>query len=84
MAISELRPRGFRAPDIAAQRFGAFDYVYHSGYRRTQETAEHLLAAYPQAERDAMRMRHHLFLRERDAGVHEQPRQRNVGAGRGV
>jgi broad specificity phosphatase PhoE len=26
--------------------FGAFDYVYHSGYRRTQKTAEHLLAAY--------------------------------------
>ena len=48
--------------------FGAFDYVYHSGYRRTQETVEHLLAAYPEAERKFMRVRHHLFLRERDAG----------------
>ena len=48
--------------------FGTFDYVYHSGYRRTQETAEHILAAYTPEERDAIRVRHHLFLRERDAG----------------
>ncbi len=48
--------------------FGTFDYVYHSGYRRTQETAEHILAAYTAEERDAIRVRHHLFLRERDAG----------------
>lgn len=47
---------------------GPFDYVYHSGYRRTLETAEHLLAAYPREAREAMRMRQHLFLRERDAG----------------
>ena len=48
--------------------FGTFDYVYHSGYRRTQETAEHILAVYTPEERDAIRVRHHLFLRERDAG----------------
>ena len=48
--------------------FGTFDYVYHSGYRRTQETAEHILSAYTPEERDAIRVRHHLFLRERDAG----------------
>ena len=48
--------------------FGTFDYVYHSGYRRTQETAEHLLSAYTEEERKSMRVRHHLFLRERDAG----------------
>jgi 2,3-bisphosphoglycerate-dependent phosphoglycerate mutase len=47
---------------------GSFDYVYHSGYRRTQETAEHILAAYTAEERARMRVRHHLFLRERDAG----------------
>jgi hypothetical protein len=29
---------------------------------------EHLLAAYPEEERKSMRVRHHLFLRERDAG----------------
>lgn len=34
--------------------FGTFDYVYHSGYRRTQETAEHLLAAYTEEERKSM------------------------------
>lgn len=50
------------------REFGTFDYVYHSGYRRTEETAEQLLAAWPAEERDAMRIRHHLFLRERDAG----------------
>jgi 2,3-bisphosphoglycerate-dependent phosphoglycerate mutase len=33
-----------------------------------QETVEHLLAAYPEEERKFMRVRHHLFLRERDAG----------------
>lgn len=59
---AELTGRALRA------EFGAFDYVYHSGYRRTQQTAEHLLAAYSVEEREAMRMRHHLFLRERDAG----------------
>jgi broad specificity phosphatase PhoE len=59
---AELTGRALRA------EFGAFDYVYHSGYRRTQETAEHLLAAYTVEEREAMRVRHHLFLRERDAG----------------
>jgi broad specificity phosphatase PhoE len=48
--------------------FGVFNYVYHSGYRRTQETAEHLLAAYTEEERKSMQLRHHLFLRERDAG----------------
>jgi broad specificity phosphatase PhoE len=59
---AELTGRALRA------EFGAFDYVYHSGYRRTQETAEHLLAAYTVEECEAMRVRHHLFLRERDAG----------------
>ena len=59
---AELTGRALRSD------FGAFDYVYHSGYRRTQETAEHLLAAYTDEERKAMLVRHHLFLRERDAG----------------
>lgn len=59
---AELTGRALRA-DV-----GTFDFVYHSGYRRTQETAEHLLAAYTPGEREAMHVRHHLFLRERDAG----------------
>ena len=48
--------------------FGPFDYAYHSGYRRTRETLDHLLAGYPQQERSHLQLRHHLFLRERDTG----------------
>ncbi len=48
--------------------FDAFDYVFHSGYTRTIETAEQLLAAYPEDERARMVVRHHLFIRERDGG----------------
>ena len=59
---AELTGRSLR------NEFGAFDYVYHSGYRRTQETAEHMLGVYTADERDSMQVRHHLFLRERDAG----------------
>jgi probable phosphoglycerate mutase len=59
---AEVTGRALRA------EFGAFDYVCHSGYRRTQETAEQLLAAYTAEERAATKLRHHLFLRERDAG----------------
>jgi broad specificity phosphatase PhoE len=50
------------------ETFGTFDYVFHSGYTRTIETAEHLLAAYPAEERARMAVRHHLFIRERDGG----------------
>lgn len=48
--------------------FGAFDYVIHSGYARTAETAAAILAAYPAEERRQMHVRHHLFIRERDGG----------------
>ncbi len=48
--------------------FGSFDHVYHSGYRRTIETTDGILAAYPADERERMRVRHHLFIRERDGG----------------
>ena len=67
-----ITDEGRRQADLTGRAlrsdFGGFDYVYHSGYRRTQETAEHLLAAYTDGERKSMRVRHHLFLRERDAG----------------
>jgi broad specificity phosphatase PhoE len=54
---------------VALRRsFGVFDHVYHSGYRRTHETLEHLLTAYPEQERSQVQLRHHLFLRERDTG----------------
>jgi broad specificity phosphatase PhoE len=49
-------------------RFGTFDYVYHSGYKRTADTAMGLLSAYTDDERAAMKVRAHPFIRERDAG----------------
>ena len=48
--------------------FGSFDRVFHSGYRRTRETTEGLLEAWPADERARIDVRHHLLLRERDAG----------------
>jgi broad specificity phosphatase PhoE len=50
-----------------ADEFGAFDIVFHSGYRRTRDTAEFVLAATP-ASAPAPTVREHIFLRERDAG----------------
>lgn len=50
------------------EQFGTFDQIYHSGYRRTIETTDLLLEAFPPEVRAAMRMRHHLFIRERDQG----------------
>jgi broad specificity phosphatase PhoE len=50
------------------ERFGSFDAVYHSGYQRTIETAEGLLAAFPEAARRSMIPQANLFIRERDAG----------------
>jgi len=50
------------------QRFGAPDYFYHSGYRRTRETTEGILEAYTEEERRIIRVRTNLFLRERDSG----------------
>ena len=49
-------------------RFGVFDYVYHSGYRRTADTAAGILSAYTDDERAAMKLRAHAFIRERDNG----------------
>ena len=49
-------------------RYGPFDDVYHSGYRRTEETASGILSAYPDDERAGMRVRANPFIRERDNG----------------
>jgi broad specificity phosphatase PhoE len=49
-------------------RFGVFDYVYTSGYSRTDETAEGVLSAYTAEERARMKVRMNLFIRERDPG----------------
>ena len=49
-------------------RYGVFDYIVHSGYKRTVQTLDHLLDAYTPEERARMPLRHHLFVRERDGG----------------
>jgi broad specificity phosphatase PhoE len=59
---AELTGRALRA------RVGRFDCVYHSGYRRTEDTASGLLSAYSADERASMPVHHHLYLRERDTG----------------
>ena len=54
---------------VALRRdYGTFDYVVHSGYARTVQTLDQILAAYTPEERARMPVRHHLFVRERDAG----------------
>lgn len=54
---------------VALRRtFGAPDYAYHSGYRRTRETTELLLSAFMAEERARIHVRHNPFLRERDTG----------------
>ena len=67
-----LTEEGRRQATVTGQAlretFGTFDYVFHSGYTRTIETTEHLLAAYPDEERARTTVRHHLFIRERDGG----------------
>lgn len=64
----EGRLQASRTGIALRDRFSTFDVVFHSGYTRTAETAEHILAAWPLPERDAIVTRHHLFIRERDAG----------------
>jgi hypothetical protein len=59
--------------------YGAFEYVVHSGYKRTIQTTEEILKAYGPDERARMYVRHHLFVRERDAGQH-----RALVSGRGA
>jgi 2,3-bisphosphoglycerate-dependent phosphoglycerate mutase len=70
--LMELTPDGHKQAIETGlairEQFGAFDYVYTSGYARTVQTAEGILRAYPEPERAAMRVRMNLFIRERDPG----------------
>lgn len=50
------------------ERFGVFDHVYTSGYTRTIQTTEGILAAYPPGERERMPVDMNIFIRERDSG----------------
>jgi 2,3-bisphosphoglycerate-dependent phosphoglycerate mutase len=49
-------------------RFGAPDYVYHSGYLRTKETVDGILDGYGPDERARIQVRENPFIRERHAG----------------
>lgn len=53
---------------ILKQSFGIFDYVYHSGYRRTEQTVDEILKNYSESEIGRMKIRMSSFIRERDAG----------------
>lgn len=65
ISLTEEGLRQARETGVAlAQQYGSFDAVYHSGYRRTRETADALLAGF--AARVSLRS--NLFIRERDTG----------------
>ncbi|MEV6923186.1 histidine phosphatase family protein [Dactylosporangium sp. NPDC051485] len=70
--LIELTPDGRKQAAQTGQairsRFGAFDYVFTSGYARTEQTAAAILDAYPEVERSRMRVKPELFIRERDPG----------------
>ena len=50
------------------KHFGVFDYIYHSGYLRTVDTMAGILKAYNYTERNKMKIRQNMFIRERDSG----------------
>lgn len=53
---------------LVRERFGSFDYLYHSGYKRAAQTAEHMVQAFSPDDRARLQVRHNLFLREREPG----------------
>jgi broad specificity phosphatase PhoE len=50
------------------QLFGIPHYLYHSGYLRTRQTMEGILEAFSEKERERIRIRTNLLIRERDTG----------------
>lgn len=60
--------QAFETGKALRNRFGLFDYIYDSGYLRTVQTRELLLSAYSEQEREKMKVRSNLFIRERDPG----------------
>ena len=70
--LIQLTPKGLAQARVTGvhlkQRFGTFDYAYTSGYSRTDQTLSGLLEAYTAEERQKIRIRTNLFIRERDPG----------------
>jgi broad specificity phosphatase PhoE len=50
------------------ERFGVPDFIYHSGYLRTEQTLEEILKAFPKDEQAQIDIRMNQFIRERDPG----------------
>ena len=50
------------------QELLVFDYVIHSGYQRTRQTAEEILRAFTKRELGEMKVLEDLLIRERDCG----------------
>jgi len=68
----DLTPEGWEhavrlGPNIR-ERFGCFDYIYTSGYLRTNRTRDGILQAYSEKERTSIQLRQRIQIRERDAG----------------
>jgi len=53
---------------VLKQGYGNFDYIYHSGYKRTVQTVDEMLKNYSDSEKDRMHVRMSSLIRERDAG----------------
>lgn len=67
--ITERGEEQARQTGIALRkRFGVPHYLYHSGYLRTERTAELILDAYTDRQRARINVRQNLFIRERDPG----------------
>lgn len=50
------------------EKFGTFDYAYHSGFLRTEDTLNKILEAYTTEEQDAIKKRMNAFISERHPG----------------
>lgn len=67
-----LTPKGIiqaeKTGPVIYNKYGIFDYVYHSGYSRTIQTMEGVLKAYSDEEKIKMKIRMNPFIYERHTG----------------
>ncbi len=70
--LIDITPEGKLHAEVTGKALreicGVPDYLYHSGYLRTVETANAILSTYSDAERAKIQVRENLFIRERAAG----------------
>lgn len=70
--------QSLKTGEYLRKRFGLFDYAYHSGYARTFETLDQLLAAYTLEEKARIKVRQNAFIRERDPGYTYEMMERDA------